>query len=114
MEDKEESYKLTEKGEAYAVDLIGGQDVANVLGCFQHILKTNGDAFGTKIEDEGEFLRNWLRLIPLLKIVKHCHSWDSLVVSCENVLEEQTDWFKSHPHSDFWDFRIERTKDNST
>ena len=32
----EESYKLTERGEAIAIELLGGQDVANVLGAFMH------------------------------------------------------------------------------
>ena len=106
---EEEKFRLTEQGEARAVDIIGGQDIANTLGACLHIMKTTGNSFGTKITEKGEVLRLWLALVPILRLVKHCKNWDSFVVSCENMLEKEVpEWFKVNPHSDLWDDRIEK------
>ena len=96
----EESYRLTELGEHEAIEQLGGQDIANVLGCFMHLLKTKGNLFGTKLEGEGTW--EWLCLAPLIRVIKKCENWPSLVVSCEQLLLEETKWFDSAPHSDFW------------
>ena len=32
----------------------------------------------------------------------------SIEVSCEKMLEDESDWFNSHPHSDYWEYRVER------
>jgi len=102
MEDRlsndEEKYSLSEQGEAFVVEeLMGGQDVANVVAAFMQIIKTRGNV----ISEEGyePTIKNYFEFAQITHIIKHCEDWYHLVKASEKLLEEETKYFESHPHA---------------
>ena len=90
-------YKLSEQGEAKAVDLLGGTDVVNVVSCFTHIIKTRGNL----LNDEGyePDIKTFMEFGRVVQLMKHFGNWDELVKGCEELLEQETKYFESTPHS---------------
>lgn len=94
---EQERYKLTEQGEAKAVDILGGLDVAHVVIAFMHIIKTRGNLINSEGYDPG--VKTYMEFAQVVRLMKHCGSWDSLVKSCEELLEQETKYFEKNPHS---------------
>lgn len=93
----EKKYNLTEIGEAKAVDVIGGQDVVNVVSAFIHIIKTRGNLLSnTGYEPDIKTFMEFARIVQLIKLYG---TWDVLIQECEKLLEQETDYFTKEPHS---------------
>jgi len=91
-------FKLSEQGEAYAVDkLIGGQDSANVVAGFMTLIRKHGNA----INDNGyePTMTDYFQFVFITKAIKYCQTWENLVKFMEELLEAESDWFKTNPHS---------------
>jgi len=93
----EESYKLTESGEAKAVDILGGMDAVNVVAAFMHIIKTRGNLLNDEGYEPG--VKTYMEFAQVVQLMKHCGNWEVLVKSCEELLEQETKYFEKNPHS---------------
>ena len=100
QDDDNRAFRLTETGEAYAVDLLGGQDVINVGSALQHLLRQHGDVLGG--EHTTPDIREWATCVTVAKIWRFFMDdtgWQVIVKTLEQVLESETDYFSHTPHA---------------
>lgn len=78
--------KLTPSGVQQALDIIGGQDVADMAAALTNMLIKHGNAFGDKLSQE-DFTAVWLNMIQVARVWRYFsgYQWKSVV---EKVTKE--------------------------
>jgi hypothetical protein len=95
--DKQLKYKLSEQGEARAVEVLGGQDIANVAAGFMNIIKLHGNALNNQGYEPD--VKTYFEIVRFAQIMKNCGDWDTLVKTLEKDLEDNSEYFEKNPHS---------------
>ena len=96
---KEEGYKLTERGEKEAIDLLGGQDIANVTACLTALLVKAGNILGGEVTDD---VGTWSEQAQIAKALKFLlvERWSDFVTAAEILLTQmKPDYFRTFPHA---------------
>ncbi len=78
VKDGEPAFVLEDAGVNKAMELIGGQDVADVASGLVKILVECGDAMGTQAEDT---ISTWMKMVRVAQLWKEYStlSWDEFV-----------------------------------
>lgn len=100
----EASFKLTEKGEGMAINIIGGQDVANMASALAKLLVQYGNAIGGKVEDG---IGTWLMMVQVARLWKEYGQlgWENLIKKLEDEVLEPTGYFKDKARAFGYDLK---------